>query len=670
MTIKVNRGLRIGSRINNSTSGSILFVNSDLKITQDNSNLFWDDTNNRLGIGIASPARELHIHASNFTDIQITNDITGSTSSDGVTLSMTNNDFYLNNKEIGNFLFFTNNTERIRIDSTGNLGIGTTNPTNKLHIDSGATAVSVVFEDDFVNNRYKFTTGGNNLDSFLDVNSDSTREAHVRAISGSLTADLTAGFGRIGFTFTGANFLIRNSGNNILTVSQNAPANSIFIASSGNVGIGNSAPSFPLEIGSGSGTQTLKINAVTGKVIVTTTGTGEAGLYLEDASQSWRIQKKNNEDNLTIRDNTAGLNVMTFEIGSGNVGIGTTSPGYKLHLSGDNVNMILDGSGAPGTPITELIIKRGSQEYSLRTGINGANDFDIYDKANSASRLYIKNGGNVGIGTSSPETKLEVLSTSQPQFQITFNSANKVAFSRSGGDFRIKVSDGTGTLQDRMTFDELGNIGIGITSPGAKLEIAGQVKITGGVPGLGKVLTSDSVGLATWETLTDGNGIYNGSGTVPNGTVVSIPNNFVLQGNDGNTLQLNTTGNVDVTSNMSIDFRYNSGTNFLAKITAFKNTGGGGNMGFFVSKNATSYSGLPDMHISRNGTVSIGLDNPDPAAKLEIQSTTQGFLPPQMTEVQRDAISSPPGGLIIYNTTTNTLNVFTAGGGGWRNANT
>lgn len=44
------------------------------------------------------------------------------------------------------------------------------------------------------------------------------------------------------------------------------------------------------------------------------------------------------------------------------------------------------------------------------------------------------------------------------------------------------------------------NVGIGTTSPGAKLEVAGQVKITGGSPANGAVLTSDAAGLATWQT--------------------------------------------------------------------------------------------------------------------------------------------------------------------------
>ncbi|HBW23240.1 MAG: hypothetical protein A2X28_05730 [Elusimicrobia bacterium GWA2_56_46] len=51
-----------------------------------------------------------------------------------------------------------------------------------------------------------------------------------------------------------------------------------------------------------------------------------------------------------------------------------------------------------------------------------------------------------------------------------------------------------------------GNVGLGTPVPGAKLEVAGQVKITGGTPGAGKVLTSDGAGLATWETAPVGAG--------------------------------------------------------------------------------------------------------------------------------------------------------------------
>jgi hypothetical protein len=51
-----------------------------------------------------------------------------------------------------------------------------------------------------------------------------------------------------------------------------------------------------------------------------------------------------------------------------------------------------------------------------------------------------------------------------------------------------------------------GNIGIGVSNPSARLEINGQIEITGGTPGVGKVLTSDANGLATWETPSGGGG--------------------------------------------------------------------------------------------------------------------------------------------------------------------
>ena len=62
------------------------------------------------------------------------------------------------------------------------------------------------------------------------------------------------------------------------------------------------------------------------------------------------------------------------------------------------------------------------------------------------------------------------------------------------------------------------------------------------------------------------------------------------------------------------------------------------------------------------GQVGIGTNSPVASAKLEILSTTQGFLPPRMTTAQRDQISSPAIGLIIFNTTTDILEIRTSSG--------
>lgn len=58
-------------------------------------------------------------------------------------------------------------------------------------------------------------------------------------------------------------------------------------------------------------------------------------------------------------------------------------------------------------------------------------------------------------------------------------------------------------------------------------------------------------------------------------------------------------------------------------------------------------------------SVGIGVLATDATAKFQVDSTTKGFLLPRMTTAQRDAIASPAAALMIYNTTTNKLNVFT-----------
>ena len=78
-------------------------------------------------------------------------------------------------------------------------------------------------------------------------------------------------------------------------------------------------------------------------------------------------------------------------------------------------------------------------------------------------------------------------------------------------------------------FDNGTNVGIGTTTPGARLEVAGTVKITGGTPGAGKVLTSDASGLASWQSAgSSGWGLTGNAGTTAGTNFIGTTDNVNL----------------------------------------------------------------------------------------------------------------------------------------------
>ena len=122
-------------------------------------------------------------------------------------------------------------------------------------------------------------------------------------------------------------------------------------------------------------------------------------------------------------------------------------------------------------------------------------------KTNNIEQMRVDMNGNVGIGTTTPGAGLVVAGGG------LFSSAIGLQNTVGGTEWRIS-SAGNGTLNFikfpgtpfvAMTIDSLnGYVGIGTITPGAKLEVNGQVKITDGTQGVGKVLTSDANGFASW----------------------------------------------------------------------------------------------------------------------------------------------------------------------------
>lgn len=155
---------------------------------------------------------------------------------------------------------------------------------------------------------------------------------------------------------------------------------------------------------------------------------------------------------------------------SNNVGIGDTAPAYKLTVAGD---MRLTGGGDVRLSSATGTTTAGGDSMIY----NDANNMIFTTGTTTAERMRIDASGNVGIGTSSPLSKATVSQSGTVKLSL-----------ESQGSWNAGVgADASGNLlfynplaTERMRVDSSGNVGIGTTAPGQKLEVVGGIAATSG----------------------------------------------------------------------------------------------------------------------------------------------------------------------------------------------
>jgi len=124
--------------LGSTAAGVNITIHSDATddFTVGGTKLVVEGDSGEVGVGLADPTDELHVHATTGTTIRITDNTTGASATDGAMIQQTGVNSYLWNWETGDLYLGTDGSTDMTIQTGGNVGIGETSPAGKLHIDT------------------------------------------------------------------------------------------------------------------------------------------------------------------------------------------------------------------------------------------------------------------------------------------------------------------------------------------------------------------------------------------------------------------------------------------------------------------------------------------------------------------------------------------------------
>jgi Chaperone of endosialidase len=207
----------------------------------------------------------------------------------------------------------------------------------------------------------------------------------------------------------------------------------------------------------------------------------KAGIARESINGSSSGGNTRATNNFIEKTNGSGVvnsNSQLFDNGT-NIGLNTIVPFAKLHISGSTGNsteLRLQHSAATGSSRFAFFADNG-------TAFTTTGDYAVMNKYTAGTA-----------GTLTPGFPLKSLyAFSNSKGGLFFTSAANVGFGQ--------WSAATNTYSTRLFIDSAtGRVGIGNVTPATTLDVSGQIRLSGGSPGAGKVLTSDATGIGSWTT--------------------------------------------------------------------------------------------------------------------------------------------------------------------------
>ena len=469
-----------------------------------NSNIYQKGSN--IGIGTTNPESMLHIESA--TDSRMILKTTGSGATNiwmdanrtvgaGADLSLLRT--FWNGTEVGRIFvesstaaaakddgemsFWTKKTgeaigERMRIDDEGNVGIGTTTPAQNFHLNETGSN----------DNAMQFSYLGNNSYIFQDVSDDSSMALYTNSEMW---------------------FATNND-------------EKMRIDSSGNVGIGTVSPGAKLDVATEDATDSsyftryttdtsgdkIRFRKARGTLASPTiVSSGDRSMNL--IGQGYDGDSFSNLAEIIMEvDGTPGDGDMPGKItfatsadgsasatarmtikNDGNVGIGTISPGTILEIgdgTAQDTFTINSLQGSNDTLMSTIIFENNADTIAMINAFRGSTAtagelrFGTQKTAGIEYNMVLDEDGNVGIGTTTPSSPLSIQTSESTPFGI-YNSTGdlKIWYSIAGDDGDLFLRDSEEAIQiglrsDGDSFINQGNVGIGTTTPGAKLEVIGS----------------------------------------------------------------------------------------------------------------------------------------------------------------------------------------------------